>query len=123
MMVSQCIQAAERLSREGVSAEVINCATIKPLDAETILSSARKTGAVVTAENASVIGGLGGAVAELLAAELPSPTVRVGLQDEYGECGDNISLLRKYGMGVAHLVEAASKAMRLRDQCLGMKHR
>jgi transketolase len=123
MMVSQCIEAAERLSCEGVSAEVINCATIKPLDAETILSSVRKTGAVVTAENASVIGGLGGAVAELLVTELPSPTLRVGLQDEYGECGDNISLLHKYRMGVEHLVEAAAKAMRLRDQRSGTKHR
>ncbi|MGI6130942.1 MAG: transketolase family protein [Bacillota bacterium] len=123
MMVSQCIEAAERLSCEGVSAEVINCATIKPLDAEMILSSVRKTGAVVTAENASVIGGLGGAVAELLGSELPSPTVRVGLQDEYGECGDNVSLLHKYGMDVEHLVEAAGKAMRLRDQRSGAKHR
>lgn len=81
------IRAAKILASQGVSAEVVHCPTVKPLDRETILGSVRKTGRVVTAEDAQAAGGLGGAIAELLGDELPTPLLRIGMQDRYGESG------------------------------------
>ncbi|MEK7064511.1 MAG: transketolase C-terminal domain-containing protein [Patescibacteria group bacterium] len=96
-MVYEALLAAEELAGE-IDVEVINVHTIKPLDKETILGSARKTKRVVTAEEHSIIGGLGGAIAELLSEEYPAPMKRVGMGDKFGETGEPDELLVKYGM-------------------------
>lgn len=98
LMVSSALEAAEELAKEGVSCEVLNIHTIKPLDGELIVNSARKTGKVVTIEEHSVIGGLGGAVCELLSEQLPTPVKRIGMNDCYGESGPALELLAKYGL-------------------------
>lgn len=107
LMVSRCIEAAEVLEKRGIQAEVINCSTIKPLDKANIVKSVKKTRAVVTAENHSVIGGMGGAVAEMLSEELPVPLMRVGVNDEFGESGSLKDLLTKYGLTSHAVVSAA----------------
>ena len=96
LCVASALEAADKLAEEGVSVEVINIHTIKPLDEELILKSAKKTGKVVTAEEASVIGGLGGAVAELLSEKLPTKMMRIGIHDVFGESGSAKELLHKY---------------------------
>lgn len=96
----------------GVSVEVINCPTIKPLDKKTIITSAKKTGAVVTVEEHQITGGLGGAVCEALAEEYPVPVVRVGMPDSFGESGEPDELLAKYGMKAKDIVRAVQKALR-----------
>ena len=90
------LEAAERLSAEGISAEVINIATIKPLDTELLLASAAKTGKVITCEEHSIIGGLGGAVAECLSESLPTKMYRIGILDRFGESGPAAELIHKY---------------------------
>ncbi len=103
LCVSSALEAADKLAEEGVSAEVINIHTIKPLDAELICASAKKTGKVVTAEEHSILGGLGGAVCEALAAGAPVPVLRIGVKDVFGESGPAPKLLEKYqldGAGV-----------------------
>lgn len=102
-MSYQCLVAAKILAGDGVQAEVLHVPTIKPLDTKTILASARKTGLVVTAEEAQAAGGLGGAVAELLSAELPTPVRRVGMQDRFGESGDPDELLKVFGLTGTHI--------------------
>ena len=109
IMVAASLEAAKRLAEEGISAEVINIHTIKPLDAELIAASAKKTGKVVTAEEHSVIGGLGGAVCEALAERIPVPVCRIGIEDVFGESGSASALLAKYGLdadGVYRKVKA-----------------
>jgi transketolase len=106
-MVYQALVAAEKLYKDGIEAEVINVATIKPLDKEIILASVRKTGCVVTAEEAQINGGLGGAVAELLAEEHPAPMVRIGMKDHFGESGEPNELLTHFGLDAKHIVMAA----------------
>lgn len=109
IMVAASLEAAKRLAEEGISAEVINIHTIKPLDAELIAASAKKTGKVVTAEEHSVIGGLGGAVCEALAERMPVPVCRIGIEDVFGESGSASALLAKYGLdadGVYRKVKA-----------------
>ncbi len=96
--VSSSLEAAEKLAAEGISAEVINIHTIKPLDTELIAASAKKTGRVVTAEEHSVIGGLGGAVCEALAETCPVPVCRIGMNDIFGESGSAGALVAKYGL-------------------------
>lgn len=96
--VNESIEAAKALEAEGISAEVINIHTIKPLDADIILKSAKKTGKVVTVEEHSVIGGLGSAVAEVLAENAPTPMKRIGVYDTFGESGPAVALLEKYGL-------------------------
>lgn len=103
MMGSLAVKAAEVLEKEGISAEILNMACIKPFDKDTLVKSIRKTGCVVTAENHNILGGLGSAVAEVISEEYPVPLVRVGMADTYGECGDNNSLLNKYGMSASHI--------------------
>jgi transketolase len=93
-----CLEAARILLEKGISAEVIDSPTIKPLDRTTIVTSARRTGAVVTVEEHSILGGLGGAVAELLAEEYPVPVRRVGVQDQFGQSGKWDELLAHYGL-------------------------
>ncbi len=97
-MVEQSLRAAEKLAEEGIDAEVINVSTIKPLDTETLVQSAARTGVVVTVEEHSVIGGLGGAVAEALASHHPVPVHRVGVPDLFGQSGDAAALLTHYGL-------------------------
>lgn len=106
-----CLQAAEELKKEGISAEVVDVSTIKPLDAETILKSVGKTGCAVTAEEHSIIGGLGSAVAELLSEEMPSPLRRVGTKDLFGESGKPDELFVKYGLTSKDIAEAARKSI------------
>ncbi len=97
-MTFQLLYAADLLSHEGIEAEVVHVPTIKPLDDETILASMRKTGRALTAEEAQINGGLGGAIAELLSEKLPSPTKRIGINDHYGESGTPAELMHKYGL-------------------------
>lgn len=106
-MTYQALLAAEQMFKDGIEAEVVHVPTIKPLDAETILKSVRKTGAVVTVEEAQINGGLGGAIAELLAENHPVPLKRVGMQDHFGESGDPIQLLEHFGLDAKHIRLAA----------------
>ncbi|MBC9784443.1 transketolase family protein [Heliobacterium chlorum] len=111
LMVAMAMEAAELLSAEGIEAEVLNIHTIKPIDAEAICASVQRTGAVVTAEEHSIIGGLGSAVAEVLAEHYPAPLERVGLKDTFGESGKPNELFEKYGLTKEALVAAAKKAV------------
>ena len=107
--VQSALEAAQKLAADGIDAEVINIHTIKPLDEELILASARKTGRVVTVEEHSVIGGLGGAVCEVLSAKAPVPVLRIGVNDVFGESGPAVELLHKYrldGEGVYDQIRA-----------------
>lgn len=96
--VSSALDAAEMLAADGISAEVINIHTIKPLDEELVLASAKKTGKVVTAEEHTVIGGLGSAVCDCLSEKHPTPVLRIGMQDTFGESGSASALVEKYGL-------------------------
>ncbi len=96
--VDSALGAAEKLAAEGISAEVVNICTIKPLDEEIIIQSAKKTGKVVTVEEHSVIGGLGSAVCDCLCAKLPTPVKKLGMQDVFGESGSAAALVAKYGL-------------------------
>jgi transketolase len=111
LMVSRCLQAAEILAAEGVEADVINISTIKPLDADLIVARARRAGAVVTAENHTVLGGLGGAVAEALGDACPVPLRRVGIRDEFGTSGPLEELFPRYGLTAEAVCEAARAAL------------
>lgn len=94
----QALLAADLLAKDGIEAEVVHVPTIKPLDAETILRSAHKCGRVVTVEEAQIAAGFGSAIAELLSENLPMPVTRIGMQDHFGESGDQPELLKKYGL-------------------------
>ena len=96
--VSSALEAADKLAADGISAEVINIHTIKPLDTELIVKSAKKTGKVVTAEEHTIIGGLGGAVCEALSEKAPTPVLRIGINDVFGESGTASALVAKYGL-------------------------
>lgn len=98
LCVSESLEAAERLKGEGISAQVINIHTIKPLDEELILKAAETTGKIVTVEEHSIIGGLGGAVSELLGEKKPTPVLRIGIRDVFGESGPAAELIKKYGL-------------------------
>ena len=107
--VAAAIDAAKILESEGISAEIINICTIKPIDRELLVASAAKTGRVVTAEEHSIIGGLGGAVAEVLSEECPTRMTRIGVRDRFGESGTAAELIHKYGLdgeGIAKSVAA-----------------
>lgn len=106
--------AAEQLAIEGISASVLHVPTIKPLDEEAIIKIAARTGCVVTSEDHSIIGGLGGAVAETLGEQLPTPMRRIGIRDTFGESGPNDAILQKYGMTPEHIAAAAREAMTLK---------
>jgi len=113
--VFEALNAAEVLKTMGIDAEVIDMFTIKPIDAELILASAGKTGAVVTAENHNIIGGLGSAVAEVLVEARPVPMKRIGTRDHFGEVGDQKFLLNKFGMTSGHIVLAVQEVISRRD--------
>lgn len=110
-MVWEALQAAEALEAEGICAEVINVATIKPLDTKTVIASAIKTGAVVVAEEHNMAGGLGELIAGVLAATSPKSIEYVNGRDEFGQSGTPSELLAAYGMDAAHIVEAARKVL------------
>ncbi|WP_400210974.1 transketolase family protein [Candidatus Methanarcanum hacksteinii] len=110
-MVSYCLDAAKALSEEGISAEVINISTIKPLDADAVIGSVKKTGCAVTAEEHSIIGGLGSAVAEAISVSCPVPLVRVGTKDTFGESGKAEMLMEKYGLTAKDIVKAAKDSI------------
>ena len=114
LMVNEALQAYELLKAEGISARIINMATIKPLDNEIVLKAARETGAVVTAEEHSVIGGLGGAACELLSGECPVPVVRLGVYDTFGHSGPAADLLDEFGLRAANIVEKAKLAVSMK---------
>ena len=107
IMTAKALDAAETLAKQGIQAEVINVHTIKPLDEETVIASAKKTGKVVTVEEHSIIGGLGSAVAEVLARQCPTKQAFVGVQDSFGESGSPDDLLEKYGLTAEVIVKAA----------------
>lgn len=111
LMVSVALEARDALADDGISAEVINVSTIKPLDRDTLLASARKTGVVVTAEEHQITNGLGSAVCELLSEEEPTRVVRVGVDDRFGQSGTADALLAHYGLDVDGLVAAAKQAL------------
>ena len=99
--VNESLEAAKKLAEDGIDAEVINIHTIKPIDADLIVKSASKTGKVVTVEEHSIIGGLGGAVAEVLSEKCPTKMLRIGVRDTFGESGPAVKLLEKYELDAA----------------------
>lgn len=105
LLVPEALEAAETLAQEGISAMVINMATIKPLDEELVLSAARKCGKIVTCEEHSVIGGLGEAVCSLLSEKLPTPVRKIGVNDVFGHSGPAAVLLKEFGLSAEHIVE------------------
>ena len=111
-MVYQALAAAEKLSKEGVEAEVVNVAVIKPLDTNTIIASVRKTGCIVTAEEAQIAGGLGGAIAEALGVQYPAPLARIGVHDEFGQSGKPDELLQHYKLTANDIAKAASQVIK-----------
>jgi transketolase len=115
MLVSRCLQAANVLAAKKISSRVLEVHTVKPLDTDALLSAARETGAIVTAEEHSVIGGLGAAVAEVVSDVCPVPVKRVGVLDCFAESGPYEELLDKYGMSVDHILAAASGALKAKN--------
>lgn len=110
-MTYQALLAARTLAEDAIVAEVIHCPTIKPLDEATIITSVKKTGRVITAEEGQIAGGLGGAVAELLSEKLPAPLRRIGVKDRFGESGKPDELLRAFGLTHTHIALAAHELM------------
>lgn len=111
VLVDRCLQAAEKLAKQGISARIIEVHTVKPLDTETLIRAAQETGAIVTAEEHSVVGGLGAAVAEAVSELFPVPVKRVGIQDRFAESGPYEQLLDRYGMSVQDIVSSAELAL------------
>jgi transketolase len=115
-MLFKALEAADLLAARGISARVVNIHTIKPIDIELLTACARETGAIVTAEEHNVVGGLGGAVAEVLARRCPVPMECVGIEDRFTESGDYEQLLAKYGLSTAHVVAGAERVLRRKNQ-------
>ncbi len=113
-MVHLALEAAETLASEGIDARVINIHTIKPLDKEIILKAAKETGAIVTAEEHNIIGGLGSAVAETVCEGCPVPVVRVGVEDKFGKSGKVPPLLEEYGLTAANIADKARVAVKMK---------
>ncbi len=114
LMVEQALAARELLASEGISARVVNIHTIKPLDSELILKCAAETGAIVTAEEHNIIGGLGSAVCECVAGAKPVPVMRVGVEDQFGKSGKVPPLLEFYGLTAANIAAKAKEAIKLK---------
>ena len=115
-MTYQLLVAANILSENGINAEVVHVPTVKPLDNETIIDSAKRTGRVVTAEEAQVAGGFGGAVAELLSDQLPTPLLRLGMQDEFGESGEPLELFDHFGLTGEHIAKKVEEFVNTKSQ-------
>lgn len=111
LLVNEALEAAKALEEQGISVLVVNMATIKPLDKDLVIACAKKTGVIVTAEEHSVIGGLGGAVCEALSEEYPVPVIRVGVNDEFGKSGNGAELLHEYGLDAKNLIEKVKLAV------------
>ena len=116
VMVPQALKAAEMLEKEGISAAVIDMHTIKPLDEDLVLSYAKKTGCIVTCENHQVIGGLGGAVAELLSREYPAYMRMIGAQDQFGQVGTLDFLMEEYKLTAKDIVSAAKEVLQKKNK-------
>jgi transketolase len=112
IMVALALEAAEELLASGIKVSVVNVASVKPLDAATIIQVAQETKAVVSAEEHNIIGGLGSAIAEVLAENAPTPMVRVGILDTFGESGRPQELMEKYGLTKVSLIEAVHKVLK-----------
>jgi len=112
LMVEKALAAAEELQKENINCRVVNMHTIKPIDKELIIKCAQETGAIVTAEEHSIIGGLGGAVAEVLGENCPVPQARVGVKDMFGESGQPEELLVKYGLTAGDIAAAARNVIK-----------
>jgi len=110
-MVSKAIEAADILKREGINARLINIHTIKPIDRDIIIKAATETGAIVTCEEHSVIGGLGSAVAEVLVETCPVPMRMVGVMDRFGKSGKPDELLKMYGLTAENIVEKVKESL------------
>ncbi|MBQ9077976.1 MAG: transketolase family protein [Ruminococcus sp.] len=114
LMVNEAVEAAKTLELDGISAQVVNIHTIKPLDKELIAQCAEKTGLIVTAEEHSVIGGLGSAVAETVTEMCPVPVVKIGVNDEYGHSGPAVDLLKEFGLSAENIVKTVKESMNLK---------
>ncbi len=114
ILVAMALEAAELLKNDGISARVLNIHTIKPIDRELVLKAAAETGAIVTAEEHNIIGGLGSAVAETVAEACPVPVLRVGIEDSFGCSGKVPALLEKFGLTPAHIAAKAKAAIALK---------
>jgi len=114
LMVPEAIEAGKALAEEGISARVINIHTIKPIDKDIIAKAAKETGAIVTAEEHNIIGGLGSAVAEVLCETCPVPMLRVGTEDKFGKSGKPAILLEEYGLTAKNIIAKAKEAIALK---------
>mgnify|MGYP004645360911 FL=1 len=114
LMVNEALQSAEVLAAEGISARVVNIHTIKPLDKELVCKCAKETGAIVTAEEHSIIGGLGSAVAEAVTECCPVPVIKVGVNDVFGHSGSAVDLLKEFGLSAENIAVNARKAVSLK---------
>ena len=114
LMVNEAMQAAEALAADGISARVVNIHTIKPLDRERICKCAKETGVIVTAEEHSIIGGLGSAVAEAVTECCPVPVVKIGVNDEFGHSGPAVDLLKEFGLSADNIAAKAKEAVKLK---------
>lgn len=114
LMVNEALMAAEKLADGGISARVVNMATIKPIDRDIIVDSAKKTGVIVTAEEHNIIGGLGSAVAEVVCETVPVPVLRVGVNDVFGKSGPAIQLLHEFGLDADNIAAKAKEAVKLK---------
>jgi len=116
MMVQMAMKAAKQLEAEGISAQVINMHTIKPLDGELLLKAAKETGAIVTTEEHNILGGLGGAVSEYLSEHFPVPVIRHGVEDQFGRSGKAEEVLEAYGLSAEVIAEKARHAVTLKQK-------
>ena len=116
LMVNEALIATENLKAEGIDARVINIHTIKPIDKDILVDAAKETGAIVTAEEHSIIGGLGSAVSEALAEECPVPVVKLGVNDTFGKSGPALELLKIFGLDAENIVAKAKKAIELKNK-------
>lgn len=114
LMVNEAVEAAKTLESEGISARVVNIHTIKPLDKELICKCAKETGIIVTAEEHSIIGGLGAAVSETVTECCPVPVIKIGVNDEYGYSGPAVELLKKFGLSADNIVAKVKEAVKLK---------
>ncbi len=112
LMVAEAIEAGKVLADKGISAEIINIATIKPLDEELVVASAKKTGRVITVEEHNIIGGLGEAVCSCLSEKCPTPVKRIGVNDEFGHSGPAVDLLKQFGLSSKNIVKVAEEFVR-----------
>lgn len=112
MMLSDALEAVDTLAKEGIKVRLLDMHTLKPIDAEAILKAARETGAIVTVEDSSIIGGLGGAVTEVVAENAPVPVKRVGIKDRFGQSGTVPELKEEYELSARHIAQAAREVIK-----------